>query len=608
MPAAVRDSTITTGGGTLTAARPTVLEGEPMFAFAWSDEGTGGMTASGWTSTATVPGIVSARIWRKTASAAEPSSYSFGQSSGGLGGVIIASVSGHDPAVSFRIATAASTAFLEGAGTPGVVPAAPQHLEIRFVAAFSLEPAVFTAPAGYTMRRQGAAAEINIGALASRHINSSANSGPKEFLATASDEFGILDAVGVTLSIPSLVSTTPTLPPIPATTPGKGDSLYQYVASDFLTGAYLGHLDLAGVSFSHRLSRRGQINTGDFRGSLPINSPSAGRLASAVISQNPADLARKPGAVRVEVFRDGQAWGRYWIVGGRLAQTRRSTPILEISGLSYEAYPSQVELQEDLGELEDDRVELARQLLTHMQGLPGANLGLALQGGTLGDTITRAYLADDMKRYGELLAELTEGLQGFEWFIDPAGNWRWGSPLGDADAGHYYSQAPEGGDILDWEIQWVPLQAGTRWRARGESVQDDASATAVPPTSVVFPAAAHLAAGWPRIDRTIDRPGISDVGVLDDYAEQWAATLSGAPQISAFTVLIGANPSFTPFNLGDSAAFVMTNEAFPEPGGGGPGYAARHRVIGLEVTPVSREQGKDEMRLIIAAPEEIGEG
>lgn len=606
MPAAVRDSTIATGVTSATVARPAVMEGEPLLAFVWGDEGTSGMSApSGWTSTATVSGIVSARVWRKTAGSSEPSSYNFGLGFGAFGGVIIASISGRDPAVDFRIATSTSTSIGDGAGTPGVTPAAAQHLELRFVAAFALEPVSFSAPPGYTMRRQGAAAEISIAALASRHINSSANSGPKTFPAGGGGEFGILDAVGVTISIPSLVTVAPTLPPIPAITPGRGDSLYQYVASDFLSGTYLGHLDLTGVTFSHRISRRGQINAGDFRASLPINSPAAGRLAAAVINHDPTDLARKPGAIRVEIFRDGTAYGRYWIVGGRLAQTRRSTPVLEISGLSYEAYPLQVELQEDLGDLEDDRVEIARQLLAHMQGLPGANIGLALQGGNLGDTITRTYLADDMKKHGELIAELTEGLSGFEWHIDPAGNWKWGAPLGDPDAGHYFSQAPEGGDILDWEIQWVPLQAGTRWRARGESVQDDASTAAVPPTSTVYEATAHLAAGWPRIDRTIDRPGISDIGVLDDYAEQWAATLSGAPQISAFTVLIGQNPTLTPFNLGDSASFVLTNEAFPAPPGGGPGYAARHRVIGMEITPVGREQGKDEMRLIIAAPEEI---
>lgn len=608
MPANVRSTSVSSNAdGPITATRPaTIATGDVLWAAHVSDTALAGVPApSGWSVVRTDDGIaVSVRILRRTVTGGEPTSWTFPQGNPAAGGVVImSSISGQDPAVSPRIAVLAGSSG-DTIDTPSVTPAASSHLEWRVAAAFAntADPNVTItgAPIGYQLRGQAYAGQALAG-VATRQISSSAPSGVKVFQA-APDDVGLF-TLGVTLSIPS-ADATPDVPPIPADAPGQGDGLYLYRFSR-LFGGHLGDLAVHQPSFEKRISRRGQLNSGNFQSSFPISNEDEGDLAMKIVPRYQSDLLRGPGVTVVDVWRAGIHWGRSWITGAKLSKTRRQKPVLSLSGASLEAYFQYVQLEETLPPFTGiDRVEVMRQMIDHMQAQPYANLGLTVQAGESGSTIDRTFEAF-AGMYGQHIASTTDGVDGHEWMINSSLGESglefevvWGAPLGNPDAIHTFTDSPGGGNILDWGIEWTPLTRGTRFRARGDTIDSDASTVSTPLMSDAYDSP-HLATGvWPRIDRVVDRPGVKDVDQLNAVAEQLAATSGGAPPVFSITVLLGEEPSIHPNMLGDAAHIVMTNEVFKRVNGGA-GLNEKRRILGMRVSPTGRETGRDEAELFI---------
>lgn len=608
MPASVRSYTVGTGtGSSISVARPSgVAAGDQLWAFhSCDDETLVGMTApSGWVSAASLntDNVLPTRVWRKVASGGEPSTYAFGQPGNVGGAVHIIAI--RDASASIAARGATLTSFGTSTPTPTVTPAAASHLEIRYAAVSTILGATtWTAPSGYTMRGIAQVDGVLGSASATRQIASSAPSGVKTFLRTP-NTISVAGA-GITVSIAS-ADLEPELPPIPPFTPGAGSALYQYPFRRMVGDrAYLGHLDLSGVSFERRDS-----SPGTFTARVPITSTKIGDQIDAIIPRDPAALTRGPGVICCEMLRAGDYWGEAWITGYAIRKSRRQVPVLELRGTTLEGYLQHVLLRENLEFTGVDQIEIARALLESMAAVPGADIDLILQSGTSGEPRDRHYKADDNGTYGQRLAELGEVLDGFEWTIDSrAGSgglerhWRWGAPtLGDADAEHVFGSGSYGGDVLDWAIEVDALKGGTHWQARGDTIDDDASTEATPLLSGIYESAPHTAAGWPRIDRLVDRAGVTVQQTLEDYAAGWAARKSGAVRVFSVTVAIGKVPTFTPNDLGNPARFVLSDE-WHKRVGLGAGLNARHRIIGCRVVPVGRENGKDEMQLIVEEQE-----
>ncbi|MEV0586312.1 hypothetical protein [Nonomuraea sp. NPDC050310] len=616
MSASVRQTSNGTGvGGTITVPRPPgTLDTDSLWALQVGGDHSE-MTAAGWTSvvdvTDEITGALKARLWQRIAGSA--ASYAFGHS--GLGRVLIAAVPGVTPGVAARVAIYAAGIGEDGhATTPSVTPAASTHLELRWIAASYNEggsyetTATWQAPTGYQLHTSGSGSASAPGSpatiLASKLITSSSPSGPKDFITDA----GAI-TVGITLSLPS-GALEPETPPIPADAPGRGDALYTYEFRR-LDGSFLGTLKGLRVdSFERKLNRRGQINAGTFSASFPISNEDDGDLVAQLIARDASDLTLGPGTIVCDVWRAGDHWGRYWIIGSKITKQRRSHPELTLSGMTFDGYPDLVALEHTLGPYTGmDRAEIARQALTHMATQPDADLGLILASGSSGSTLTRTY-EPFQGSYGRPLQDVTEGVDGIEWTLDTVLgtggvelHWRWGAPLGNPDAGHEFNDSPNGGNLLDYSIEQTPLQRGTRWRARGDSVSTDASTTATPLLSDPY-SSPHLATGrWLRMDRTVDRPGVVDKNILDGVAEQLAATAGGAPQILSITVLLGEQPTIKPNLVGDVCRIVITDEWFKRINGGA-GLDTRRRILGMRTIPVSRDHGRDEAEIFLD-PQEV---
>jgi hypothetical protein len=445
-------------------------------------------------------------------------------------------------------------------------------------------------PSGYTSRGQGQSGVWVSGALVSKTVVSTAPTGgvtlsPSPSLAAAA--FSVF-----------LASTEPPVPQPPVTqpfAPGKGASKYRYVATRALDRTYLGDLDLVGVTFDKRI-----LQPGAFSATIPIPNRRMGDQVAEIIGRDETDLDIGPGVITVQVFREGEPWGEYWITSAQPSRSRRGTPSIALRGSTLDAYLGRVEIQQDLT-YAADQIDIARSLITHLQGQPHANMSLALQPGTSGVARERAYLESEGGFYGQRLIELAQVDDGFEWMINLelvdgglVRKWVWGYPkLGVLDIPpHLFSDGRNGGDILEWQEEADALRGATRWRARGSTISTDASTSSTPLVSTAHEATAHLAAGWPRLDRTLNYSTVVESQTLEDYAAFWAATAPGALRVDQVTVTFGKTPSFTPNNLGDAARFYFNNQWHR-------GVWRTRRIIGVAITPTSRGSGKEEARLVL---------
>lgn len=597
MPASVRSTSAaaTSGvGTTMQVPRPaTVANGDVLIAFVSGDGTPAELTAPpGWAAVTTLSSsdAFPTRAYSKTASS-EPATYTFGRAANDVGVVTIIAVAGASTTIPLTSARLASTGF--ASTSPGVTPAAVSHLELRYVCAPLFEGAIsWTAPPGYTMRRT-VEEEYLSAATASKQLTSSASSGAATF--TRSPAYGVSSA-SITISIAS-ADNEPAPEPPPPFTPGRGEALYRYVFSRW-DGTYLDDLELTGVHFDKRI-----LQPGTFTATIPIPSRTVADKVAAVIPRDETALGIGPGVVTCQIYRGGAPWGEYWITAAHPSRSGTGTPTIQLRGSSLEAYLMHVELQEDKEYAGEDQIDIARDLLTHMQGQQYADLNLVIQSGVSGTTRDRTYAADEAT-YGQRLTELAQVEGGFEWMINivagPGGlerHWVWGAPLGQADPPpHTFSDGTHSGDILEWAEEIDALRGATRWRARGDRISTDASTTSAPLISAAAEATAHLAAGWPRIDKTVNHSSVSEMTTLEGYAQYWAATAPGALRVDSVTVALGAKPSIAPNNLGDSARLYFDNEWHL------PHWRTR-RIIGIGITPTSATDGKERAQLVLEGQE-----
>lgn len=603
MTAVVRNAKVThiDGGGIGLAVRGDAKVGDLLVAFASADSGGLGIVtlAGGWSPLATFAGgpwaggsnglWAGTKVWAREVASGEPTSYTvtFGPVADGM--VTIAVIAG-GRADNIVI----TTGFNGSSSAPAATPATASGVQLRYAAGVPNPPGASVSwepSSGFTELIDGQGDAWTAVTLASAAVSSTAAL-PAAYLGPSP----VLTAVhAITVIISSTETPTPEPPSYPPFTPGKGSSRYRFVFRRLLDRTYLGDLDLTAVTFDARIGQ-----PGSFQATIPIPSRTVGEQVADIIPRDETDLSIGPGVISCEVYREGTCWGEYWITGAQPRRQRGDTPVIALRGSTLEAYLLHVELQELVGFAATDQIAIARGLLNHMMSQDHANIGLVLQAGSSGVLRDRIYEADE-STYGQRLQELGEVDDGFEWAIRMrlvAGalqrSWEWGYPtLGQqTPVLHTFVDSPGGGDILDWSEDIDALRGATRWRARGGTASTDASSSGSPLISSVYEATAHLGAGWPRLDKTINKSSVTVQATLEEWAAYWAATAPGALRVDSLTVALPAAPTFTPNSLGDAARIYLNNEWHTG------GWRTR-RIIGMQVTPPSKDDGLEEAQLIL---------
>lgn len=371
----------------------------------------------------------------------------------------------------------------------------------------------------------------------------------------------------------------------------------RYLVCDLLTDTEVADVEFEQVSYDHRVNVPGV-----FAGRLPLQNDRLSNLWDRVMPRDTGDLSSGIGRHLLHVIRDDDIWGSYWLWRGKVSQQRGNPPVAEVQGMSLDGYMQQVEIQADLAFTGTDQVEIARQLIAHMQSDPHADMGILLQPGTTGILADFAVALTDKQRYGQKLQEIANADNGFEYRINTrlssgtrVREFVWGYPkLGQVNTRHDFAQP---GNVLDWSEEVDATRGGTRWIAQGDSTSNDLSVASGPLLSTPAEASAHLAAGWPRTDRTAQYPGVRDLPTLQAYAAYWAATAPGVTRVHTATVELDDNPTLTPHLLGDYAALRLVNERYPLDGTVAS-FVHDWRVVGMEIKPPTRDNDIEECTII----------
>lgn len=353
---------------------------------------------------------------------------------------------------------------------------------------------------------------------------------------------------------------------------------WTYLLCDLLTDRPLAAVAMSGVSMDRRISA-----VGSFNGTIPIPNEQVAKPLRGIDPQTTALYA----------LRDGEVWwgGIVWTWDPKASG--RGGAQVDVQAASFESFLWRNELTRDMPSIaQRDQLSIARDLVQHLAAEPGGNIGITYGtelSGVLRDRTL--YLASSSNTYGDLLDNLSRVEDGFEYTIETSGTRAARSKLlrlGYPTVAPELSAAPmfAASRILDWSEPRDGTRGATWFRARGSTVQDDPALAEnqEPLMSATFKADDLLAAGWPRLTRTVDRSSVTQQETLDKWARRTRDTDAGPKRLFTADVnVVGAD--WSPGLLGAAHRFRLD-----DPWHGGTEVV--RRVVGCRISPPERGQAE----------------
>lgn len=339
-------------------------------------------------------------------------------------------------------------------------------------------------------------------------------------------------------------------------------------------------------------------------------SPKVGELAiqipipNAEVGADAAKVFDGAGKTSMYVYRDNEIW---W--GGFMDEAEVDSsgayPMVTVRGASFEAYPDRREVRTDEN-LSMEQTHFAKWAWDYMQKSPGGNL--------LVETPTppasgrnREYEVKrhEIKSVGTVLKEVSNRANGFEWIIDCYNNTQ-GTRSRRLVTGYPVIGRPSDGkiltfpgDVITYRVSAAALDGAISFQARGKAPDPVGSpgtpgnkdgsggggtpAEKQPPImSKIVTNEDLLRQGYTLTDTTIDRPTVTEVSTLDDWAELARDLRSGPLTLPYVTCRID---NFTQSILGSVVHLRINDYLWPLGPNGEPGYQINARVIGYEVDP-----------------------
>lgn len=367
---------------------------------------------------------------------------------------------------------------------------------------------------------------------------------------------------------------------------------YTYRFADLLSDSDLCELELSNVRFDRRI-----IQAGAFSGTVYVTNSDIATQVKKIV----------PARTILHIYRDSDIWGSYIIWNMKVRSSSRGPAQVDLQGATLESWFDHRIVDVDLIYSSADRLDIARSLIDTAQTgwtpyEANANLGITYDTNDLGIQSDRSYYLTDAVSVGQRLQELANTNGGFEYMIttyeDPALGYRvrkfkFAQQLGgNSEAVFTYP-----GNILSYEVTYDASESATVWWVRGETIQDDATATEYPQmTETPFFGEDWLNNAFPHMDKVVDYPTIRFLPILELYARWWAEGYSGVVAVPVVEISTDDNMQISPALLGTTAQFTIVDEFFAQ-----GDFTSENRVIGIEVTPPDRGN-KERIRLVIEQP------
>jgi len=355
-----------------------------------------------------------------------------------------------------------------------------------------------------------------------------------------------------------------------------------------------------------KLGRYVSPKVGDLQIQIPVPNADLGREASKVFTG--------AGLMSMYVYRNDEVW---W--GGFLDEADVDSageyPVITATGASFESYVDRREARTNES-LTMDQTNMAKWCWDYMQQATGGNIRVDTPTPPAsGRTRTMSWKRSDARTVGSILKEVSNRADGFEWMIecyaDDSGMRRrrlvTGYPAIGRPSSDIVLTFP--GDVISYKITDTSLDGAISFQARGKA--PDPVGTAAPSggggtaaekqdpiMSKIVTNDALISAGYTLIDTTIDKPTVTEVSTLDDWAELGRDLRSGPMLFPYVTCRID---NFTQAILGSIVKLRINDYLWPQGINGSPGFEITARVIGYEVDP--GELGADDIvRLMFENP------
>jgi hypothetical protein len=356
-----------------------------------------------------------------------------------------------------------------------------------------------------------------------------------------------------------------------------GTPAYRILVCDLRSDALLDVLPVTEVSAEDFIGKAGSL-----RATVPVpNRDIADRVRPIL----------RGGRTALWVERDRDIWwgGILWSKVPKIDD--RGFASYEIQAGTFDTYLDHRRVFESLRAENIDQLDIARNLVDYAQGLPGGDIGIEYDTHLSGIKRSRKYSKHDQTPIRELLDKLAAVEDGFEWRIrcdraEDTGRRRklleLGYPRiarGEADIVFTHP-----GPVLTYEMPEDATTLATVWQARGASNNNNQAAESKPLLSELLVAEDDLADGWPRLDGTSDHSSVDDDATLTQHARAEAAAARRPQVIPAVTVRL--DQGVTPDLLGRTIRLRIRDLLHPD------GYDTRHRVVGISVTPPTRDKGE----------------
>jgi hypothetical protein len=209
-----------------------------------------------------------------------------------------------------------------------------------------------------------------------------------------------------------------------------------------------------------------------------------------------------------------------------------------------------------------------------------------------------SWKRSDARTVGSILKEISNRADGYEWmiecYVDDTGNRRrklvTGYPAIGRPPSNITLTFP--GDIITYSISDASLDGAISFQARGKAPDPIgkpgtkaggvASQKQDPIMSSIFNNDALIKQGFTLTDTTIDRPTVTQVSTLNDWAELARELRSGPMTLPDITCRID---SFDPSILGSDVRLRINDYLWPTSSTGAPGFQITARVIGYDIDP-----------------------
>lgn len=345
---------------------------------------------------------------------------------------------------------------------------------------------------------------------------------------------------------------------------------YRWLAYDLMSNTPLEELPLSSPSFGGVL-----CGAGEFRAKLPLFHPDpviSAALTAASIPERTIVFPERNGVIV------GDAGYIIW------QRHRHGSKPADLTGAAFASILRRERIVADLLYQSVDQLTIAKGLIDHLQGQPGAAFGIDVPAVTSGVLRDRQYYAYERKNLGDALAQLGAVENGFEWGLDvvmvagvPVKTLHLSYPRRGRIAGSTGLIFELGKNLIDYDI----LEDGSRSARTIDIIGggDGAAMQIATRTRTDL-----LDAGWPLTAEVLAAKDVTDPTTLNDHAAAAVAARAATPQF--LTCQIEPNDTDAGFGqwiTGDYVKVQISDHQFPRTSTG-PGLDAYYRIIAWTMT------------------------